>query len=642
MDMTMHQGAIHSSAMTAGFAAWFARVMRLDAPPVIEPLPAGYKTTRALPFLFDIVRAMLMGRALLVLAAAIISQVLFSLQPYGLSRLIDSLTVSMASPDAVDEVAIWVAVLFAFWIGGPFFFQLAKLGNVYLIPHLRVAIKARLFQHLMGHTPHFFHENLPGRIAQKLTQAATSGHSLMITLTIELVQTIVLTITACLLIGTLSAHYGMVLGIWIVVFLGSTAYVGRQGVYWSRGVQNAISKVSGRLVDTINNWDLVRGFARLDHEQHGLAKTLEGEAAWGRRARLFFVGMGVFHMLLGVVLMAWLVASAIADTRAGSMTIGEFTMVCSLGMHVLTMVRMFGSRMVDFFADYGAFRDGVELIMQPHATPDRPRAEALQVPRGRIRFENVTFTYPDGTRVFERLNLEIRPGEKVGLVGASGAGKSTIIRLLTRQFTPDAGSIAIDGQNILDVTLESLSHAIGEVSQVPNVFHRSVGDNIAYGAPVNGGAPEADHEMIWQAAEAARCRDFIERRNAGLDTLVGERGLKLSGGERQRLAIARALLKNAPILVLDEATSSLDSEAEAAIQDALMRLMEGRTVIAIAHRLSTIVGMDRLLVLDGGKLVEEGTHASLLLKDSVYAAFWERQTQTAQKTAALIGTVDNT
>ncbi|MGI9493492.1 MAG: ABC transporter transmembrane domain-containing protein, partial [Geminicoccaceae bacterium] len=313
----MHQDAIFSSASLSQWSSHFARWMRLDEPPVIEPLPEGYKTTGALPFLFDIVRSMLVGRALLVLAAAIISQILFSLQPYGLSRLIDSLSASVASPDAIDDVAIWVAVLFAFWIGGPFFFQLAKLGNVYLIPHLRVAIKARLFQHLMGHTPHFFHENLPGRIAQKLTQAATSGHSLMIMLTIELVQTIVLTITACLLIGTLSAHYGMVLGIWIVLFLGTTAYAGRYGVYWSKGVQNAISRVSGRLVDTINNWDLVRGFSRLDHERDGLATTLEGEASWGRRARLFFVGMGILHMFLGVVLMAWLVTSAIADTRAG-------------------------------------------------------------------------------------------------------------------------------------------------------------------------------------------------------------------------------------------------------------------------------------------------------------------------------------
>jgi ATP-binding cassette subfamily B protein len=349
---------------------------------------------------------------------------------------------------------------------------------------------------------------------------------------------------------------------------------------------------------------------------------------------LFLVGISIFHMLLGVILMIWLLISAIADTRAGVLTIGEFTMVCTLGMNVVMVVRMLGRRMVDFFADYGALRDGIELIMQPHGLTDRPGAGRLQVEEGGVTFENIAFSYPDGTHVFERLNLSIRPGEKVGLVGASGAGKSTVIRLLTRQFRPDAGSITIDGQNIADITQDSLSNAIGEVGQVPNVFHRSVGDNIAYGAP------DADKSAIWQAAEAARCRDFIEQRGSGLDTLVGERGLKLSGGERQRLAIARAWLKNAPILVLDEATSSLDSHAEAAIQEALMRLMAGRTVIAIAHRLSTIVGMDRLLVLDAGKLVEEGTHSDLLAADGVYAKFWEQQTRAAHATYHLAETND--
>ena len=621
----MHRQALSTLPVLTRLNQWFVDFMGLDRAPVIKPLPDGYAEHRALPFLWDIVRSMLLGRVLLVVAAAIISQLMFSLQPYGLSKVIDSLNESLNAPGSVDDVALWVAVLFSFWIGGPFFFQLAKLINVYVIPHLRVAIKARLFQHLMGHSPHYFQDNLPGRLAQKLTQAANSGHNVMIMLSIEFVQTIILTAAACLLIGSLSTSYGVVLGIWIVFFLGSTAVIGRFGVHWSKGVQNAISKVSGRLVDTINNWDLVRGFARLDHEQEVLADTLQGEAAWARRARLFFVGMAVLHMTLGICLMIWLVTRAIADTRAGLMTVGEFTMVCSLGMHVLMMVRMFGARMVDFFGEYGALRDGIELLMRSHDLIDHLDAPKLMVDKGGIEFKNIAFTYPDGTRVFDALNLSINPGEKVGLVGASGSGKSTIIRLLTRQFAPDSGSITIDGQNIADVTLESLSEAIGEVGQVPNVFHRSVGDNIAYGAP------NASKPRIWEAAEAAHCLDFIERRADGLDTLVGERGLKLSGGERQRLAIARAWLKNAPILVLDEATSSLDSHAEAIIQEALMTLMKGRTVIAIAHRLSTIVGMDRLLVLDQGRLIEEGTHGDLLRRDGAYAAFWARQTDAVRE-----------
>jgi ATP-binding cassette subfamily B protein len=231
--------------------------------------------------------------------------------------------------------------------------------------------------------------------------------------------------------------------------------------------------------------------------------------------------------------MAWLITSAVADTQAGLMTIGEFTMVCSLGMHVLMMVRMFGTRIVDFFNEYGALRDGVEMIMQPHSLIDAPGAGRLSVDKGAIEFENISFAYPDGTAVFDGLDLTIRPGEKVGLVGASGSGKSTMTRLLTRQFAPDAGVIRIDGQDIATITQESLSQAIGEVGQTPNVFHRSVGDNIAYGAP------DVSEQAIWQAAEAAHCVDFIERRAGGLDTLVGERGLKLSGGERQRLVDIR-------------------------------------------------------------------------------------------------------
>ena len=619
----MPDEALRHRGLSHGFADWFATVMRLDERPVVEPLAADHARRHAVAFIWDIIRTMLWKRAALVVLATVVAQTLASTQPYALGKLIDALNRSLSGQGGGDGIVFWTTVVFAFWIISPLLFQLAQLINVYLGPQLRVAIKYRLFQHLLRHAPAYFHDNLPGRLAQKVTQAANSGWGVMNIVMVEIIQTIVLIFASGILLGSLSPGYGIVIIVWIIVFLAATAYLGFYGITLGKNVQNAISKVSGRLVDTINNWDLVRSFARLDLERSALVDLLHGEARWSRRSRLFFVGMALFHLLLGASLMLWLVLSALADTRDGVMTVGDFTMVCMVGMAVVRMVRMLGRRMVDLFGEYGALRDGIELIMQPHALTDPPSGQALAVGKGGIAFRHVSFAYPDGTRVFDGLNLSIRAGEKVGLVGASGSGKTTLIRLLTRQFEPDTGSILIDGQDITTVTQDSLNRAIGEVGQVPNVFHRSVGDNIAYGTP-DALVPE-----IWQAAEVAHCLDFIERRSGGMETLVGERGLKLSGGERQRLAIARAWLKNAPILVLDEATSSLDSKAEAIIQDALMRLMAGRTVIAIAHRLSTITGMDRLLVLDRGRLVEEGSHGELLAKGGAYAAFWREQVKTA-------------
>ncbi|MDH3661894.1 MAG: ABC transporter ATP-binding protein/permease, partial [Alphaproteobacteria bacterium] len=328
----------------------FVRLMRLDAPPMLERLPANYRTAQALPFLFDAVRSVAAGRVLLVIAAAVMSQIMFSLQPYALSRMIDALNAELEGLDD-GTATIWVVVLFGLWIGGPFFFQLAQLINVYLVPVLRAAIKAWLFQHLMGHSPHFFQANFPGRLSQKANQAANSAHRVVNSLTIDGVQTVILMMTSSLLLGSLSGVYGWALAIWVVVFLGLTAWLGSFGIELFRKLQNAASKVSGRMVDTINNWELVRGFAGLDRERHVLEDALAEEAARSRRARLFFVGMAIMHVALGMLLLIWLILSALAEARAGRMTLGEFIMVCTLSANVVMVVRLLGRRMVDFFAD---------------------------------------------------------------------------------------------------------------------------------------------------------------------------------------------------------------------------------------------------------------------------------------------------
>jgi ATP-binding cassette subfamily B protein len=294
-------------------------------------------------------------------------------------------------------------------------------------------------------------------------------------------------------------------------------------------------------------------------------------------------------------------------------------MVYFLTLTIARGVQELSYRMLDYFEQVGTLAEALELVSAPHEIEDVPGALPLQVKDGAISFEHVCFGHADGHMVFDDLTLDIKPGQKVGLVGPSGAGKSTLVKLLRRQFEPQAGRIVIDGQDIAHVTWDSLNEAIAEVPQMPGVFHRAVRDNIRY---ARADVPDS---VVRRAAADAHAHEFIQKRAAGYDTIVGEQGIKLSGGERQRVAIARALVKDARILVLDEATSSLDSESEHLIQEALWTLMQGRTVIAIAHRLSTIAGMDRVIYLEGGRIVEDGPHRELLAHGGAYARMWNRQ-----------------
>jgi ATP-binding cassette, subfamily B, multidrug efflux pump len=381
-----------------------------------------------------------------------------------------------------------------------------------------------------------------------------------------------------------------------------------------------------RVVDSYTNILTVKLFARLvDEDAHVREKIDEHQRAMTAHMQV----ISIFMFSLSVLNAALLTSTAVIGMwlwSQGTLSAGVVAMALPLVWQITNVAGWVSWEVASIFENVGVVQDGMETIAVPLAGADRPGARELKVPQGAIRFEDVTFGYGrrDGPPVLDRLNLDIRPGERVGVVGRSGAGKSTLVNLLLRFFEPERGRILIDGQDIAQVTQESLRASIGMVTQDTSLLHRSISANIRYGRP------RASDAEIEAAARKARAHDFIMgledwKGRKGFDAHVGERGVKLSGGQRQRVAIARVVLKDAPILVLDEATSALDSEVEQEIQEELLDLMQGKTVIAIAHRLSTIARMDRLVVMEAGRIVEQGTHEALLRLNGHYAKLWRHQ-----------------
>ena len=412
--------------------------------------------------------------------------------------------------------------------------------------------------------------------------------------------------------------------LWFAGYLGLLAYFVPRMRDRSKANSEARSALTGRIVDSYTNILTVKLFARPLDEDRYIRDAIERHTGLFIAAQRLMTAFGTLLNLLNASLIAGAGALVLVLWRYGAVEVGAIAMVLPLTLQLTNMSRQIATQITDIFEDIGVVQEGMITIAQPLRLIDSADARPLIVHEGRIGFEDVRFGYGRETGVLEGFSLAIRPGEKIGLIGRSGAGKSTVVNLLLRFFDLEGGRIMIDGQDISQMTQESLRAQISVVTQDTSLLHRSIRENIRYGRP---NASEAE---IVEAARLAHADEFIPaledwRGNHGFDAHVGERGVKLSGGQRQRIAIARVILRNAPILVLDEATSALDSEIEAAIQASLDTLMAGKTVIAIAHRLSTIARMDRLVVLDHGRIAEQGTNEALLRLNGHYAALWRRQ-----------------
>lgn len=542
------------------------------------------------------------------------------LLPYAIKQIMDGV-------DAAGKLGndVWLAVENPLWL-----FALLNLGIVLfsrasgailvvLGPALRRRIRRELFAYLQHHSQRYFLSNFAGSLANRIAEVSLSVAHTLWTVLFDFWPLLIAFSVSLVLLAGVNISLAAVLGAWIAVYVTISYVLALRCRRYARKYAAARSLVSGKIVDSVTNIMNAKLFARRDYERTYLDGYLNMEVKRARETFWYMERIRWFQFLAAMGLMLGIIGYALKIWSSGGMTVGEFAMAASLSLLLIEQARGLSRRFLDFFEYVGNIHDGVSMIVRPHEVIDDADAQELAVGPGEIEFRHVDFSYVANKPVFKNLCLTIKAREKIGLVGFSGSGKSTVLNLVLRLFEPQSGSILIDGSDVQNVSQESLRESIAMIPQDPMLFHRTLMENIRYGRL------DASDEEVVEAAKKAHAHEFILETEDGYDSLVGERGVKLSGGQRQRIALARAVLKHASILLLDEATSALDSVTERHIQESLALLMEDKTVLVIAHRLSTLAHLDRIIVFHEGVIVEDGNHQQLLRNDGHYAKLWSMQ-----------------
>ena len=567
---------------------------------------SGY-AHRPFPFVLRYLRQRLASHV--VILTAVVTAVGCSVgTQYGVKSLVDSLS---AGPS--HSGGVWLAFIFLMSLiaADNFLWRIASWTASYTFVGVTGDLRRDIFRHLTGHAPSYFSDRLPGMLTSRITATSNAVYTVENMFVWNVLPPCMATVAAIALIGTVSPYMAgglIVIAGAMVIAMFHLAAAGRP---LHDEFANKAAAVDGEMVDVINNMPLVRAFCGFSFEHDRFDATVNRELTARGHSLRYLEKLRMLHAGVTVALTIGLLAWAVLLWQRGAATTGDVVLVCTLGISILSATRDLAVALVDVTQHVARLTEAIATLLLPHELKDHPEAEPLVKAGAAIAFNKVGFRYPGGLKVFERFSLRLQAGQRVGLVGQSGGGKSSLFVMLQRFYDPQAGSITIDGQDISRVTQQSLREAISVVPQDISMFHRSIMENIRYGRPT------ASDDEVLRAAISARC-DFVETLPAGLATMVGDRGVKLSGGQRQRIAIARAFLKDAPIVLLDEATAALDSESEEAIREALARLMHGRTVIAIAHRLATLRNFDRVVMLKGGKIIEDGPPDRLMQGEGPY------------------------